>query len=265
MPHILDVRPNNDSPLFDALRGYWVWSDVFIRMMEEVAAAPVPRQKRKSGPLSDYPVPPEASRFLSVYYDWKDRYKIAYELAGADPASTDDMRLPSVERWSVRLRAVIAQSAWPFFFRGDHDEGKELMQFLTARSRNSTTHDRFSRCLFDIERFLFEMSATTSADSAGSFSSNNEHMPLQWNDPMSGQSYVFTRAALCDLWQAIKKHNRRLTYQELPEVVEHWKDQSPEPSTIDKLIADLKRFWKQQGRPDIANKIKQKKGTIGFG
>jgi hypothetical protein len=87
---------------------------------------------------------------------------------------------------------------------------------------------------------------------------------LAFTDLTSRKTYTFKRPLLWELWKALWPGKRRWTYGELHGQVPHWKDAPVTDDAFSQAVKDLRAFWREQGRSDLANRINVNRRTVGF-
>jgi len=109
---------------------------------------------------------------------------------------------------------------------------------------------------------LLEGNGMGNADSAGV--KPEIFTPLAFTDPTNLKTYTFVRPLLWQLWKVLYTARRRSTYEELPDQVPHWKESSITDDAFSQAVKDLRRFWRSNGREDLAKRITVCRKTVGF-
>lgn len=79
--------------------------------------------------------------------------------------------------------------------------------------------------------------------------------PMQFHEPKSTKTYSFTSPRLWQVWKTLWNARQRLSLDELQELP-CWAGKAIEPASVQRAISDLRKYWKQQQRQDLAKRIK---------
>jgi hypothetical protein len=89
--------------------------------------------------------------------------------------------------------------------------------------------------------------------------------PMQFIDPNTGKKYDFgEKVILWELWRALFNSKIRISMFDLSDHVDSWRNTIVEKNTAKSTIQKLRDFWKEKGRPDIADKIRVIKEFVGY-
>jgi hypothetical protein len=91
-----------------------------------------------------------------------------------------------------------------------------------------------------------------------------EFPPMEWIEPKTDNRYSFgSRKVLWQVWRALRTARQGIALEDWSAKVEAWRDSLPDSGTVKQALYELRKFWIEKGRVDLAKRIQTKGAATG--